>query len=202
MQTETEFRVAQASSAIQAYIRAAQAMMRRDRQKGLAALDEIFRAGLPPDSPLNGYYGGELVALNIAPGLTQLTGSIAQSWMPWQGKRFSSASGTGVNVFTRDSLTLAHLYWPFYHGYEDDTANTYRAFAFRTYLAPGLADPDRTVLKIDYDRQDNPAATIRRVLDELVQVSDDCYLGKAHMHWWWNRWQLVAYFMLAKPARS
>ena len=35
------------------------------------------------------------------------------------------------------------------------------------------------------------------VLDELVQVSDAFYLGKAHVKWWWGKWQTVAYFTLA-----
>jgi hypothetical protein len=58
-----------------------------------------------------------------------------------------------------------------------------RGFTFRTYAAPGLADPDRTVLKIDYDLAGNPSLTIQRVLDELVQISENLYLGKAHVHW-------------------
>jgi hypothetical protein len=52
------------------------------------------------------------------------------------------------------------------------------------------------VLKIDYDLAENPGLSIRRVLDELVQVDDGFYLGKAHLKWWWGRWQLVAYFTL------
>jgi hypothetical protein len=73
----------------------------------------------------------------------------------------------------------------------------YRAFNFRTYSAPGLADHDVTVLKIDYDLKGNPPLTVRRVLDELVQTSENFFLGKAHVHWWWGRWQTVAYFTLS-----
>jgi hypothetical protein len=93
---------------------------------------------------------------------------------------------------------LAHLYWPFYRGYIHDGPTSYRAFAFRTYVAPGRADPDRNVLKIDYDRPGNPRLSIRRVLDELVQLDGGLYLGKAHLKWWWGRWQMVAYFTLAR----
>jgi hypothetical protein len=59
-----------------------------------------------------------------------------------------------------------------------------------------LADPDSAVLKIDYDLNGNPSLTIRRILDELVQLDRNLYLGKAHVHWWWGSWQTVAYFML------
>jgi len=136
--------------------------------------------------------------LDIAPGLTQLVGAIVSAWLPWKGKSFDAAQSRGDNLFTRDSLLLAHVYWPLYRGYVDDGPETYRAFAFRTYLAPGLADPDRQVLKIDYDLPENPALSIRRVLDELVQVADGVYLGKAHVKWWWGKWQLVAYFSLSR----
>jgi hypothetical protein len=36
------------------------------------------------------------------------------------------------------------------------------------------------------------------VLDELVQVADGYYLGKAHVKWWWGLWQQVAYFTLSQ----
>ena len=68
---------------------------------------------------------------------------------------------------------------------------------FSSYEAM-LADPDRSVLKIDYDLEENPSLTVRRVLDELVQIDDNLYLGKAHVRWWWNRWQTVAYFSLVR----
>jgi hypothetical protein len=38
--------------------------------------------------------------------------------------------------------------------------------------------------------------SLRRILDELVELEDGFYLGKAHLKWWWGKWQLVAYFSL------
>jgi hypothetical protein len=81
----------------------------------------------------------------------------------------------------------------------DDGPETYRVFAFRTYVAPGLSDPDRQVLKIDYDFPGNPRWSVRRILDELVQVEAGFYLGKVHVKWWWGSWQTVAYFSLKIP---
>ena len=183
--------------AIGAKIDTAQALLKQDRRRGLAMLNDLFRAGTPPDPPLHGRYTGALVALDIAPGLTQLIQMIVSAWLPWQGKTFDAAQVQGDNIFTRDSLALAHLYWPLYRGYVDDGPQTYRAFAFRTSIAPGLIDPDRQVLKIDYDLPGNPRLSIRRVRDELVQIAPGFYLGKAHLHWWWGQWQLVAYFSLS-----
>jgi hypothetical protein len=122
--------------------------------------------------------------------------------MPWLGKTFNSAQQSGDNIFMQDSYLLARFFNPFYHDFVADGAETYRGFAFRTYLAPGLADPDRMVLKIDYNLDSNPSLTIRRVLDELVQLDEHLYLGKAHVHWWSGGWQMVAYFSLTSEVAT
>jgi hypothetical protein len=177
-------------------IRLARDLARTDRRRAMESLNEIFRAGQPPDPPLNGKTSGALLALDLTPGLTPIFAALANAWMPWQGKTFDAQGESGINIFSKDSFFLAHVFWPFYRHYQVDGPNTYRAFSFRTYLAPGLVDPDRQVLKLDYNLRTNPSATIRRVLDELVQVEDDLYLGKAHLRWWWGHWQCVAYFQL------
>jgi hypothetical protein len=177
-------------------IQSAQRLMQTDRQNALNTLNEIFHEGTLPSPLLNGRYAGKLVALNVAPGLTQLAERAAAAWMPWQGKTFDSAHSMGDNLFQRRSFGLAHVLWPLYRGYVHDTQDTYRAFSFRTYIGPGRDDGDRQVLKIDYDLPGNPALSIRRVLDELEQVDDGYYLGKAYLKWWWGRWQMVAFFSL------
>ena len=180
----------------------AKSQVKQHRAQGLEALNKLFRHGTPPEPLLDGPYRGELVALDIAPGLTELFQSITAAWMPWLGKTFSAAQQRGENIFTQDSYVLARLFNPFYRGFIADQPGTYRGFAFRTYMAPGLVDTDRTVLKIDYDQKDNPAPTVRRVLDELVQIDEDLYLGKAHVRWWWGKWQTVAYFTLTRDVIS
>jgi hypothetical protein len=166
------------------------------RARILAELNAIFRSGEAPSPALNGVYAGDLIAVDIAPGLTQLGEWFLGRGIPWKGKVFDAASSTGINLFARGSLFLARLLWPLYRGTTHIGPETYRAFAFRTYLAPGLADPDRQVLKIDYNLNENPALSVRRVLDELVQIGEGAYLGKAHLKWWWGKWQMIAYFSL------
>lgn len=78
---------------------------------------------------MNGRYAGQLVALDIAPGLTPVFNAITSSWLPWKGKTFDSRAGRGDNLFTRDSLLLAHVFNPFYRGFVDDGPAAYRAFA-------------------------------------------------------------------------
>ena len=179
-----------------AELQSMQMLVKRDRAQGMSGLNKLFRRGTPPEPPLDGQYRGELVVLDLAPGLTQLFQSLIAAWMPWLGKTFDVSRERGDNIFAQDSYVLARLFNPLYHGFIADKPGTYRGFAFRTYMAPGLIDTDRTVLKIDYDLKDNPALTVRRVLDELVQIDYNLYLGKAHVRWWWVSWQTVAYFTL------
>ena len=182
-------------------LQTAQELVARHRAQGWAALNGLFRRGTAPKPPLNGHYAGKLIAIDIAPGLTQLFEWLFNAWMPWLGKTFDLAQQSGDNIFTQDSYILARFFNPFYRGFVKDKPGTYRGFAFRTYLAPGLFDADRSVLKIDYDLKENPPLTVRRVLDELVQLSDGLYLGKAHVRWWWSpadSWQTVAYFTLTQ----
>ena len=182
-------------------LQAAQKLVKHDRSPGLAALNQLFRSGMLPEPALLGRYTGKLVAIDIAPGLTQFFEALLSSWMPWLGKTFNPAQQMGDNIFTQDSILLARFFNPFYRGFTADGPGSYQGFAFRTYVAPGLFDSDRLVLKIDYDLKENPSLTVRRVLDELVQLSDHLYLGKAHVRWWWSpadSWQTVAYFSLSR----
>jgi hypothetical protein len=179
-------------------LQSARDLLKRDRKQGLSALNSLFHAGTLPEPLLDGRFEGELVALDIAPGLRDLAQIITSVWMPWLGKSFDASRQQGSNLFSNDSRLLARLFNPLYRGFAADIPGVYRGFKFCTYAAPGLADTDRFVLKIDYDMADNPALTIRRVLDELVQVADNLYLGKAHVRWWWGGWQTIAYFALRK----
>jgi hypothetical protein len=77
-----------------------------------------------------------------------------------------------------------------------DGDGIFRALKFTTSIKAGMVDTDRQVLNINYDSPDNPALTIRPIIDELVQVHDGVYLGKIHFHWWWGRWQMIGYFSL------
>jgi hypothetical protein len=185
-------------------LRTAQELSRANRSRGWAALNDLFRAGSPPDPQPEGRLAGKLLALDIAPGLTQFYSWLMKAWMPWRGKTFDPSQQRGDNIFTKDSYLLARLFNSFYRGFHVDTPETYRAFAFRTYTAPGLIDTDRTVLKIDYDLPENPSLNIRRVLDELVQLDEGLYLGKAHVRWWIpvNKWHTVAFFSLQKGFHS
>ena len=179
-------------------LKALQAAGRQDRARTLSALNSVFRSGIVPSTPLDGRYDGQLMALDIAPGVTRVVEGITSRWLPWKGKRFEAATSRGDNIFTRDSLKFTRVLWPFYRGVVDDRPGTYRAFVFHTSTGPGLLDTDRQVLRLDYNIPGNPKRTLRRILDEVVEIGDGVYLGKAYVRWWWGKWQLVAYFGLSK----
>jgi len=178
------------------YLQAARLALKQNRTRGLLALNDLFRAGDAPVQPLHGRYVGELIALEFAPVLTHLAQKMADWWVPWLGKTFNATQACGDTIFHRASLPWARLFWPCYRHFGNDSSESYRAFAFRTWLGPGKTDPDVQVLKIDYNLPENPRPTIQRVLDEVVEIAQGFYLGKAHIHWWWGKWQMVAYFTL------
>lgn len=181
--------------AAETYIRAAQHRMKDDRAAGMASLDDMFRSGRPP-KPLDGRYRGEFLAADIAPGLTQYAGFVQNRFHPWLGKTFNPEQARGDNIFDNGAGPWFKVLMPSYRGRRPDTTTTFRAFNFRTYVAPGLLDPDVSVLKIDYDLPDNPAQTVRRVLDELVELADGYYLGRAYLRGRKGTWRRVAHFSL------
>lgn len=186
----------QAKSSAITQIQAAQEILKTDHRRGMAMLNDIFREGRLPSQPLNGRTSGQMIAVNIAPGLTPIIGNFLRNHMPWTGKLFNAENADGDNIFWRSSKTGLRLFSPFYRDYRDNDAETMRAYSFRTYVGKGMQDPDRDVLKIDYNNKSNPALSMRRILDELVQVDENFYLGKAHVRWWWGKWQLIFYFAL------
>jgi hypothetical protein len=160
------------------------------------SLEARFRVGHLPQPPLEGFYRGCFLAFDIAPVLTRLAAGLAARWMPWVGKGFNADEQCGVNYITQGSKPVMRLLFPFYRDYAACGRGTYRAFPFRATAGTGLFDPDRRVLKIDYDLPGNPRLLAWQLRDEVVQVEEDFCLGKAHFRWWWGRWQTVAYFGL------
>ncbi len=90
--------------------------MRSNRSQGLERLNRLFRAGQPPTSGLDGRYAGELVAVDIAPGITQLVEWLTSFWMPWKGKHLSRARSQGNNIFDRGARRLFRTLFPLYKG--------------------------------------------------------------------------------------
>src|SRR5579875_711183 len=175
-----------------ARVDAARAGLAGDHRAGLLALNALFREGRVPSHVLDGPYAGDLVTTVLGTAADRATAALAALYMPWRGKVFAAAQHAGGNLFDASS---AWLIGPFDPNMRDEGAGLVRAYPFRTYTGRGAVDRDRIVLKIDYDLPANPFGPIRRVLDELVEVAPDYYLGKAHLRLH-GRCRTVAYFAL------
>lgn len=84
-------------------------------------------------------------------------GSLKRLKTPWQGKKFDEGTSTGINLI-----------------------NGKEVYPFKTYVGKGLKDKNLNVLKIDYNTPENPF-WVRLILDEIVQISPNKYLGKVHL---------------------
>lgn len=90
----------------------------------------------------------------------------------WVGKKFNAENSTGINVFKSKS--------------KDEPASAQGSgvakekYPFVTSVGTGLFDEKLFVLKIDYNIKGNPF-WIRWILDEIVQVAPNEYLGKMHI---------------------
>jgi hypothetical protein len=168
----------------------------------LATLNLMFRLGTPPKEPLAGPYDGILVSPSLWRPAARALSLPTSAWTPWVGKRFDADAGTGDNLLRPRARLPMRALWPGYQP-EEGPGGLLAAFRFRTYTAPGMVDPDRETLKIDYDSDENPRLVIRDVLDELVEIVPSAYLGKVLIRRGdadSPRWQLVGYFALEPPA--
>lgn len=142
----------------------------------LERLNELFRSGRAPDPFPDGFLHGQLVATSTTRPLDAFGRSMAQLWMPWKGKRFERARSAGMNVFAPGVLTPIRILFPRYTP-ESISGERVEAFPFTIRVAPGHVDSDVDVLKIDYGLHANPRL-VRRILDELVELTPGVYLGK------------------------
>lgn len=118
-----------------------------------------FRAQSLLSSPLQAQFITGIVPEELPDGVYKgSTGGYTASWI---GKTFHRDDAIGANVF---------------HGASEDVDK----YPFKMYVGQGIQDKNTQVIKIDYNIPENPF-WFRPVLDEIVQVGPDEYLGKAHI---------------------
>ena len=105
-------------------------------------------------------------------------GSVPGHTVLWLGKKFDAANQGGINVF-------------------DEAGKKNERYPFATSVGPGLRDATLQVVKIDYDIPGNPF-WLRFILDEIVQIAPDHYLGKLHIRIIPGYPFTLAYFELKK----
>jgi hypothetical protein len=187
-----------------AQIRLAGMRAGRRRDEAYDSLNRIFRLGTLPEPMLNGPYDGAPIAPTTFAATDPILRALSSLWMPWLGKRFNGETATGDNVMLPSARLPAKLFWPGYR-FRSLGDGRYAAFRFRTYAGAGALDRERRVLKIDYDWDENPNFLIRAILDELVQVVPEVYLGKALLKRGepaGKSWRLVGYFALRSYRRK
>jgi hypothetical protein len=157
--------------------------LRQDRELGLRELEACFANGITP-AAFHGRFRGRLLAVTVGHGFGWPAEAATRLWMPWLGKTFDNATGTGRNDFTAGAGRLMRFTLPRYPELRMESPRRSSAFVFHTSTGPSALDPGTEVLRIDYrDVPENPSWPIRRVLDELIGVDDDLFLGQALLEW-------------------
>ena len=151
----------------------------RTRQLERSANQKVFAGGTVPNPLPNGLYNGTV------PGHT----------VSWLGKKFfatgESASGgdapegTGINVFAPLDIKLSN------------GVTTSEKYPFKTSVGKGAHDGTLDVIKIDYNIPGNPL-WLKPILDEVVEVSPNKFLGKLQLRIIPGYPFTLTYFELAK----
>jgi hypothetical protein len=159
------------------YLRAL-ADLPHERPAALAELEACFLSGETPGS-LEGLMPGRVLTTTLGYGLDPVVVGLARLWMPWKGKMFDPEAKEGRNAFTSGFRAVQNVLWP---GYDLDRPlgdRRFTSFPFTTWDGPSAFTPGGAdVRKIDYERPQSPWL-IRDILDELIQIDDDLFLGQA-----------------------
>ena len=143
-----------------------------------------FLQGSTPAQPPDGFYQGTAHVL-------------FDKQTPWLGKSFNSADNLGFNVFTSSGGKLLRLLTPLYNRFSRNSEGNTKAFYFKTRSEPALKDAPLNVIKLDYDSAENPFI-IRIILDEIVEIAPEQYLGKIHLKVLPGFYSTIGYFGLKK----
>ncbi len=145
---------------------------------------EKFSKGHAPDSPPQGFYQGTAHVL-------------FDKQTPWLGKSFDSPNQLGFNIFTPSGASLLKVMTPLYKRFGKNNDGNTDAYYFKTRTDKGLKDQDLNVIKLDYDSKGNPVL-IRIILDEIVEIAPDQFLGKIHLKVFPRIYSTIGYFSLKR----
>lgn len=169
-----------------------------DRATVMRELAALFATGRP-STGIDGETEGALVGWVAAPVADRLLRLVTDRWLPWAGKRFNAAAGTGDNMLLASTKPIARAVWPTYRLRPFGERLT--GFDFTTSIQRGVLDPDVDVLVIDYASvRSNPWLFIKQIRDELVEVVPGAHLGKMILEGPGDRHTLLAYFALRSTA--
>jgi len=116
---------------------------------------------------------------------------------PWLGKSFVAGDKFGFNIFMPKGAVLLKILMPLYKKFSTNANGDTDAFYFQTRTDTGLKDKAVKVSKLDYDAPENPFP-IRIILDEIVEIAPDRFLGKIHLKAFPGFYSTIGYFGLTK----
>jgi hypothetical protein len=108
-------------------------------------------------------------------------GTVGGKEISWKGKKFDREHCSGINLFKAENSTTEN-------------------YPFKTVVGAGAVDKNIQVLKIDYNQPGN-SFFLKHVLDEVVEVSPDHFLGKLEVRILPNFYIALGYFELQKTAK-
>ncbi|MGD9563404.1 MAG: hypothetical protein AB7F88_15395 [Pyrinomonadaceae bacterium] len=119
--------------------------------------------------------------------------------VPWLGKSFESVNAKGFNIFTPAGRSMLKVLTPLYRGFRVNRDGNTDAYYFNTSTGPGFRDPGIETFKLDYDSPENPFL-IRIILDEIVEVAPQEFLGKVHVKVFPGYYATIGFFGLKREA--
>ena len=149
---------------------------------------KMFVQGSVPDS-MDGFH----------PGMAHV---LLDKQTPWLGKQFDQQRQIGFNVFTPLGARILKFASPFYRRFSVNEEGNTRAYYFKTWVGKGRKDGHLDVFKLDYDMPENPLF-IRIILDEIVEIAPQQFLGKIHVKLLPGFFVTIGYFgLMPQPQES
>lgn len=149
-----------------------------------SAFQKQFSEGKLPSQKPEGFYKGAAYLVPLKN-------------VPWLGKSFSGAKDLGFNIFNPKGAKLLKILTPLYKLFSVNSEGNTNAYNFITFVGKGLKDKDLQVIKLDYDAPENPFL-IRIILDEIVEIAPEEFLGKVHLKIFPRVYSTIGYFGLKK----
>ncbi len=149
---------------------------------GRSERQKHFIAGSMPIVAPDGFYKGLAYLLGNRP-------------VPWLGKSFEQENQKGFNIFTPKGALLLKVLTPFYKLFRVNSDGNTDAYYFKTSVSQGFRDKQIDTFKLDYDAAENPFL-IRIILDEIVEVRPQEFLGKVHMKVFPGYYATIGFFGL------
>lgn len=143
-----------------------------------------FVEGRIPDPAPDGFYRGSAYLIPVRR-------------VPWLGKSFELKNDLGFNIFNSTGASLLKILTPLYKKFRmNDETNT-EAYYFKTSISSGFKDKSIETFKLDYDSPENPFL-IRLILDEIVEVGPQEFLGKVHLKVFPGYYSTIGFFGLKR----